>query len=93
MWIYFRDQELCASTKVFVASNFVKEQFLCYLLSLNTQLICVELKHSEMNSADIILGNVTALVAKDAAYLPVIIILISYNYVIQKNHFFRLLNF
>lgn len=69
----FRSQELCASTKVFIASNFVKEQFLCYLLPLKNQLICVELEHSETITNDVILGNVTVIFAKDAAYLPVII--------------------
>lgn len=68
----FRSQELCASTKVFIASNFVKEQFLCYLLPLKNQLKCVELEHSETVTNDIKLGNVTVLFAKDAAYLPVI---------------------
>lgn len=70
----FRNQELCASTKVFIASNFVKEQYLCYLLPSKNQLICVGLALSETNTSDIILGNITALIAKDAAYLPVIII-------------------
>lgn len=69
----FRSQESCASTKVFIASNFVKEQFLCYLLQPKNQLVCVGLKSSETNTNDIILGNVTVLLAKDAAYLPVII--------------------
>lgn len=73
--LMFRSQELCAASKVFIASNFIKEKFLCYLLPLKNQLICVELEHSEMNINDIILGNVTVILAKDAAYLPVIIIL------------------
>lgn len=71
--LIFRSQKLCASTKVFIASNFVKEQFLCYLLPLKNQLICVELEHSETITSDITLGNVSVLFAKDAAYLPVII--------------------
>lgn len=71
--LIFRNQELCASTKVFIASNFINEQFLCYLLPTKNQLICVELQHPETNINDILLGNVTALIAKDAAYLPVII--------------------
>lgn len=69
----FRNQESCASTKVFIASNFIKEKFLCYLLPLKKQLMCVELEHSETNTSDINLGNITVLLAKDAAYLPVII--------------------
>jgi len=69
----FRNQELCASTKVFIASNFINEQFLCYLLPLKNQLICVGLEHSETNIIDIIFGSVTVLTAKDVAYLPVII--------------------
>lgn len=69
----FRSQELCGpSTKVFIASNFVKEQFLCYLLPSENQLICVEFEHSETSISNV-LGNATALIAKDAAYLPVII--------------------
>lgn len=70
----FRSQDSCASTKVFIASNFVKDQYLCYLLPSKNQLICVGLTHSKMNATDIILGNVSTLLAKDAAYLPVIII-------------------
>lgn len=70
----FRSQELCASTKVFIASNFVKDQYLCYLLPSKNQLNCVELGLSETKAKDITLGNVTTLIAKDAAYLPVIII-------------------
>lgn len=69
----FRNQELCASTKVFIASNFVKEQFLCYLIPSKNQLNCVELEQSGLNTNDIILGNTTTMTAKDAAYLPVII--------------------
>lgn len=68
-----RSQESCASTKVFIASNFVKEQFLCYLLPLKNQLVCVGLESSETNASNIILGNITVLLAKDAAYLAVII--------------------
>lgn len=66
----FRNQDLCASTKVFIASNFVGDRLLCYLLPKKNHLICVEL---ETNISDITLGNVTVLLAKDAAYLPVII--------------------
>lgn len=73
----FRNQDLCASTKVFIASNFVEDRLLCYLLPKKTQLICVEL---QTNKSDItLLGNVTVLSAKDAAYLPVII-----NYINRK---------
>ncbi|KAL4141486.1 hypothetical protein QTP88_004117 [Uroleucon formosanum] len=62
------NQDLCASTKVFIASNFVEDRLLCYLLPKKTQLICVEL---QTNKSDItLLGNVTVLSAKDAAYLP-----------------------
>lgn len=68
----FRSQESCASTKVFIASDFVNEQFLCYLLPSKNHLICVELGYSETNTNDIFLGNVKVLLAKDAAYLPVI---------------------
>jgi len=68
-----RNQDLCASTKVFIASNFVGDRHLCYLLPKKNQLICVELENSETNMSDITLGNVTVLLAKDAAYLPVII--------------------
>jgi len=50
----------------------VKDKFLCYLLPSKNQLICVELDQSETNINDIILGNVTVILAKDAAYLPVI---------------------
>lgn len=74
----FRNQVQCASTRVFIASNFVEEQFLCYLLPSKKQLICVGLDHSEINTNDIILGDVTVLSAKDAAYLPVIIYYKSY---------------
>jgi hypothetical protein len=73
----FRNQVQCASTRVFIASNFVEEQFLCYLLPSKKQLICVVLEHSEINTNDILLGDVTVLSAKDAAYLPVIIYCIS----------------
>jgi len=69
----FRYQDICASTKVFIASNFINEQYLCYLLPSKNQLICVELEHSESNTNDVILGNITVLTAKDACYLPVII--------------------
>lgn len=73
----FRSQESCASTKVFISSNFVEDYYLCYLLPTKNQLVCVELEHSETNTIDIILGNVTVLLAKDAAYLPVSIITFS----------------
>lgn len=69
----FRNQVQCASTRVFIASNFVEDQFLCYLLPSKKQLICVALNQSEVNTNDIIFGDVTVLTAKDAAYLPVII--------------------
>lgn len=69
----FRNQDSCASTKVFIASNFVGDRFLCYLLHKKNQLICVEFEHSETSMSDIPFGNVTILLAKDAAYLPVII--------------------
>lgn len=77
-----RNQDLCASTKVFISSNFVGDRLLCYLLPKKTQLICVELEHSETNISDITLGNVTVLLAKDAAYLPV-----SINYTNHKQQF------
>jgi hypothetical protein len=77
-----RNQDLCASTKVFIASNFVGDRHLCYLLPKKNQLICVELEHPETNISDITLGNITVLLAKDAAYLPVII-----NYTIYKQTF------
>lgn len=64
---------MCASTKVFIASNFVGDHLLCYLIPKKNQLICVELEHSETNKSDITLGNITVILAKDAAYLPVII--------------------
>lgn len=84
-----RTQESCASTKVFIASNFVKEYYLCYLLPSKHQLMCVELEHTEANTMDIILGNVSVILAKDAAYLPVIISFLflfslnNYNIVLQ----------
>jgi len=78
----FRNQDLCASTKVFIASNFVEDRLLCYLLPKKTQLICVEL---ETDKSDITLGNVTVLSAKDAAYLPVIINYINCKQKINTN--------
>lgn len=71
--LIFRNQEPCASSKVFIASNFVQEKFLCYLLPSKNQLLCVELEFTEANTSDLNLGNTTVLIAKDAEYLPVII--------------------
>ncbi|XP_050429945.1 anaphase-promoting complex subunit 1 [Adelges cooleyi] len=64
------NQEMSAATKVFVASNFVKQHFLCYLITSKNQLMLVELNGLENN--DIILGNSTAISAKDAEYLPLL---------------------
>jgi len=85
----FRNHDSCASKKVFIASNFVGDRFLCYLLHKKTQLICVEFEHSETSTSDITFGNVTILLAKDAAYLPVIIKYTNYK---QKTNINFLLN-
>lgn len=45
---------------------------MCYLLPSKNHLMCVELEYTETQTNDISLGNVKVLLAKDAAYLPVI---------------------
>lgn len=60
---------MSAATKVFIATNFVKQHFLCYLIPIKSQLIFVEMDRLENN--DVSLGNLSSVPAKDAAYLSV----------------------
>lgn len=63
---------MCPATSVFISCDFVGQKYLCYLVPARCQLFCARLEKTNEDDTGIILGPVTVISAKDAAYLPVI---------------------
>lgn len=62
---------MCPASSVFISCDFVGQKHLCYLVPARCQLFCARLEKTNEEKPDIILGSVTVIPAKDAAYLPV----------------------
>lgn len=58
------------ASKVFLSSDFVGQNYLCYLVPHRAQLFLVRLERTNKQQ-QIIFGMVTSIVAKDAVNIPV----------------------
>lgn len=66
-----REGEMGPASSVFISCDFVGQRHLCYLVPNRGQLFCAKLEKTNEDNPDIILGSMTVILARDAAYLPV----------------------
>lgn len=69
--MFFRENDSCAASVVFISCDFVGQKHLCYLISSQSQLFCAKLDKTNESRPEVILGSTTIIPAKDASSLPV----------------------
>ncbi|XP_075233032.1 anaphase promoting complex subunit 1 isoform X2 [Lycorma delicatula] len=66
----FYEGEASAASRVFLSCDILHQKFLCYVVPSRNKLICVKISWTNQRFPEVILGSVSSLPAKDAAYLP-----------------------